>query len=253
MEIAIIVYMPNTQQKNPEDKTKLPKRKIDEVAVASHQLSNPLAVIKGYIEALLDGHPGPLTEQQEEYLSDAYENVKAMIQTTNNILDVSRVEEKRLELRRKPFNLVEIVKKSIKEIHPLLEATNSQLEFDPPKEFLEEVISDSVKIKQVIDILISNAIKYHKGRGIIKIGISKADGHIKLSVSDNGVGISKKDQPKIFTKFFRGDKILELSPQGTGLGLFVAKAIIEDSGGKIGFKSKEGQGATFWFTLPIKK
>jgi len=246
--------MPNQPTKNIEsEEVKLPKRKLDEVAVASHQLSNPLAVIKGYIEALLDGHPGPLTPQQEEYLSDAYENVKAMIQTTNNILNVSRVEENRLEVRHKPFNIVEIVHKSIREIYPLLEATNSELIFEPPKKPLPQVVSDSVKIKQVIDIFISNAIKYHQGKGRVEIKIDQIKNLIKLSISDNGVGISKEDQKKIFTKFFRGDRVLEMAPQGTGLGLFVAKAIVEDSGGKIGFDSQEGKGSTFWFTLPIKK
>ena len=230
----------------------MPKRKLDEVAVASHQLSNPLAVIKAYIEALLDKNLGPLTAQQEEYLTDAYENVKTMIQTTNNILNVSRIEENRMEVRHRPFQLEEVVSKSIKEIYPLLEATNTELFFDSPKEPLPPVISDSVKIKQVIDILISNAIKYHKGKGVVKIFLEKKPDHLLLNVEDNGIGITEEEQKKIFTKFFRGSSVLEMEPQGTGLGLFVAKAIVTESGGAIGFKTKAGQGTTFWFTLPIK-
>jgi len=230
----------------------MPKRKLDEVAVASHQLSNPLAVIKAYIEALLDKNLGPLTAQQEEYLTDAYENVKTMIQTTNNILNVSRIEEDRLEVRHRPFQLEEVVSKSIKEIYPLLEATNTELFFDPPKEPLPPVISDSVKIKQVIDILISNAIKYHRGKGEVKILLEKKPDHLLFSIEDNGIGITEEEQKKIFTKFFRGSSVLEMEPQGTGLGLFVAKAIVTESGGTIGFKTKLGQGTTFWFTLPIK-
>ena len=238
---------------NEAGEFEMPKRKLDEVAVASHQLSNPLAVIKAYIEALLDKTLGPLTDKQEEYLLDAYENVKAMIQTTNNILNVSRVEENRLEIRHKPFYIEEIIEKSIKEIHPLLEATNSELKFQKSEKLLPQVVSDSVKIKQVIDILISNAIKYHKGKGQIEINLEDCKDNIKFSIKDNGIGIIAQDKPKIFTKFFRGDKILEMAPQGTGLGLFVAKAIVEGSGGKIGFTSKENKGTTFWFTLPILK
>lgn len=221
------------------------------VSIVSHQLKTPLSVIKGYFEVLASGDLGKLNKEQEEYIEDALENTKRMNSLVKDLLDVSRIEEGRLEFKPKSTNLEEIIKKSIKSFFSLAKAKNCTIYFKA-SEKIPPIILDSLKIEQVINNLIANAITYNTKEGKIEIFLKKEKNNIIFYCKDTGTGIPDDEKSKIFKKFYRSEKTFSANTAGSGLGLFISKAIIEESGGKIWFESKEGKGTTFYFSLPIK-
>jgi len=138
----------------------------------------------------------------------------------------------------------------IKEFRPFAQASNVEIEFQA-KRNLPKIFADPSQIRLVIENLLDNAIRYIKGRGVVEIKIESQEKNIYFEIRDNGVGIPKEEQKYIFQKFFRSENVLKYQTQGSGLGLYISKAIIEKLGGEIGFKSQGGIGSTFWFTLPL--
>lgn len=230
-----------------------PKPKItDPVSIIAHQLKSPLAVIKGYLEALFSGECGKINSLQKEYLSDALENIKMMKRSIDDLLMVKSVEEGKFKIALTPISLEEITSSVLANFSFWAKALNRQLSFKKPEK-LPQVLGDSRAIRMVIENLISNAIKYTQGKGEIEISITPGAKNKELifSCKDNGIGISKKDFKKVFTKFFRSERAMELDPSGAGLGLYINKIIIELCGGKIWFSKNKRSGMTFYFSLPI--
>lgn len=229
-----------------------PQYKLAEIiSVVSHQLKTPLSSIKGYLEVLLSEDLGQLNKQQKEYLKDVLENTRQMIGLVRDLLDVTIIEANRIEFKKSPTDLAKIIKKSMKEFSLLARAKNCDLSF----EILNEpplLNIDSIKIKQVIDNLISNAISYNKRKGKVRVSLFKKGKKVVFCCKDTGIGISEGEKDKIFTKFYRSEEAITLATRGSGLGLFISKAIIEKGGGKIWFKSRKGKGSVFYFSLPIK-
>jgi signal transduction histidine kinase len=225
--------------------------KSEFISTVSHQLRAPLSNLAWAIELLMSGRLGKIEEQQVEYFKILKENSDRMKDLVKDLLIVSRIESARLFLKREEFYLEELVREIIKEFEPFAKASNCQIEFTSEQN-LPKIFGDRYQIRQVIENLLDNAIRYTKGKGKVKIRIKKEKNFVHFEIEDNGVGIPKEDQKFIFQKFFRASNVLKYKTQGTGLGLYISKAIIERSGGKIGFKSKEGIGSTFWFKLPIK-
>ena len=232
----------------------LEKSKISEVvSIVAHQLKTPLSVIKGYLEILLGEDFGKINEKQREYLSDALENVGRMAIIVKYLLDISRIEEGRYELKLEKVNLEEIASQVIKDFSSWAKASNCQISLWAEKN-LPRVLVDPLRIRQVIENLVSDSIKYKlAGEGKIEISLKKKGKNILFSCKDNGIGIPKKDFRKVFSKFYRSEESMELDPEGTGLGLYINKAIIELNRGKIWFKKNKDLGMTFFFTLPIAK
>jgi len=234
---------------------KVPKKnqKIsEEISVVAHQLKNPISVLKSYLEVLISEDLGKLNQKQKEYLSDVLENIKRMKETIDNILDVSKIEAGKYKIKPQIVDLKKITKEVINDFYSWIKASNSQIvfEFSPKENFF--VKADPLRIRQVIEGLLSNALKYKcNGQGVISIFLKKSGKNILFSCKDNGIGIASKDKKKVFNKFYRSEKALEMDPNGCGLGLYVTKAIIELSKGKIWFKKNSGRGLTFYFTLPI--
>jgi len=221
------------------------------VSIAAHQLKNPISVLKGYLEVLLSEDWGPLNLKQKEYLDDALENVQRMATLVNHLLDISKIEERRFGLRLEKFSLEDTIQNIIQSFSSWTRASNVEIVFTPDKG-IPPIISDPLKIRQVIENIISNALKYKgSGRGKIDITLRKKGKNLLFTCRDNGVGIPGEESKKIFTKFYRSEKAVELDPSGTGLGLYINKAIIELSGGKIWFRRNPERGVTFYFTLPI--
>lgn len=228
--------------------------KSEFVSVASHQLKAPLSGMRWTIDLLLSNRFGDLNKKQEEYVKDIQENNTRMIRIVNDLLDVSRIDSGRMIMNIQEVDLGEIIASAVKELEFFAVANNTDITVDIDKK-LNKVNADPMRVKMVIQNFIDNAIKYigDQKKGLVKIIIKNDGANVYCSVTDNGIGISEEDQKKIFDKFFRGNTIAKRQTIGSGLGLYIAKASVENSKGKIGFKSKEGEGSVFWFTLPACK
>src|SRR3989338_2254869 len=221
------------------------KYKIAEtISIISHSLKNPIAVLRGYLESLLGGDCGAINLSQKEYLGDALFNLN----------DASRIETGEYKLNMQLVSLEEISFKVLSEFYQWAQAANCKIVFKKQKD-LPSVLTDPVKVRKVIENLISNAIKYNVGQGTIEVSLLLKAGQkeIIFSCKDNGIGIDQSDHKKIFTKFFRSEKAIEIDPSGSGLGLYINKAIIELSRGRIWFVKNKKRVMTFSFALPIAK
>jgi signal transduction histidine kinase len=230
---------------------KIKKTKISEPgSILAHQLKNPISVLNGYLEMLISEELGELNDKQKEYLADAIENVKTMSKTVNDILNVSKIEEGHYKLKPKSVELAKVVQDVIDELLPWIKASNVEIDFKKPEKKLKAFV-DPVKIRYVIENIISNSVRYKgPGTGHTEIKIEEKDGKVLFSCKDKGIGIPKKDADKMFSKYYRSEDAVNLYPAGTGLGLYISKAIIELSDGKIWFENNKGKGMTFYFSLP---
>jgi len=223
--------------------------KTEFVSIASHQLRTPLTGIKWTIDLIL--RDKDLNDKNLERIEDIKYNNNRLIKLVNDLLDVSRVEQKRLSLKPEKVFLEEITQKLIEEYQTLAKASNVKLVLEQELE-LSPLIMDSQGVELVLRNLLDNAIRYTQGGGVVKVKLSQKDNKIRCEIKDQGVGIPKGDQKNIFKKFFRSENVMKYQTVGTGLGLFIAQAVIEESKGEIGFWSQENKGTTFWFELPIK-
>lgn len=223
--------------------------KSEFISIVSHQLRSPISNLKWAIEILISGRLGDLDAKQIEYLKIIQENSERMNELVIDLLMVSRIDEGRLPLSKAHFPLEEPVKEIINELKILAEASHVEVDFKS-SELLPQAFGDVKMIKVVIENLVSNAIRYIKGGGKISLRLKDQPEFILFEIADTGVGIPKKDQKYIFQKFFRAGNVSNHQTDGSGLGLYISKSIIEKSGGKIWFKSREGEGTTFWFTVP---
>ena len=226
------------------------RMKSEFVSIVSHQLRSPLSNLRWALELLMSGKIGKIEEKQLEYFTILKENSNRMKELIEDLLIVSRIETAKLLIKKMEFSLEDLVKELIKELTPFALASNVEIKF-LNKEDLPKVFADPSQIRLVIENLLDNAIRYIKGIGVVEIKIESQEKNIYFEIKDNGVGIPKEEQKYIFQKFFRSENALRYQTQGSGLGLYISKAIIEKSEGKIGFKSQKGIGSTFWFTLPL--
>lgn len=229
------------------------KMKTEFVSLAAHQLRTPLSAIKWTLKMFLEGDLGEINEEQREFLQDTYKSNERMITLINNLLNVTRIEEGRY-LYNLIFANLEALVKSIIDFHK--EETKKKrikVILIKPAEKLPETILDVEKIKIAIDNIFDNAIRYTPSGGRVTLSLKYGKKDIELSIKDTGIGIPQKQRKRVFTKFFRGTNVVRMETEGTGLGLFIAKNIIEAHGGKIWFESKEGAGTTFYLTIPIRK
>jgi len=241
---CVVVFRDVTKEREVD------KMKTEFVSLASHQLRTPLSAIKWFLEMVLNGDAGKINSEQKEYLQQAFDSNERMVKLVNDLLNVSRLEMGRLAVQPEPTDLVNLCQALISELKPLFKAHNLNFKFSKPTG-LKLINLDPKLISQVIGNFLSNAIKYTQGGGQVELAISLEKEKVKVSVKDSGIGIPKIQQVKIFQKFFRADNVVSRDTEGTGLGLYVAKKVIEVSGGEIGFTSVENKGTTFWFTLPL--
>jgi signal transduction histidine kinase len=226
--------------------------KTEFISVASHQMRTPLSAIKWVLRMILDGDLGPLNTQQKEMLVKGYQTNERMITLINDLLNVSRIEEGRFRYRFVHMSIGELIESVIQEINSVIKKRNVKFEYKKPKTPVPKVNIDPQKIRLVIMNLLDNAIKFTPPGGRVTISLQHDSNNVTFTVADNGVGIPSSQQHRIFTKFFRADNVIRMQTDGSGLGLFIVKNIVNNHQGQVRFESTEGRGTTFSFSLPIK-
>ncbi len=226
------------------------KAKTEFVSLASHQLRTPLSAINWYAEMLLDGDAGAVNEEQKKYLDEIYHGNQRMVALINALLNVSRLDLGTFMIEPEMVNPISLAQEVIKDLTPKIKNKNQKI-IENYDANLPLIKLDPKLIRIVFDNLLSNAVKYTPDKGTIKIDISKNTKDLIIKVADTGYGIPTADQPRIFQKLFRADNIRDKDTDGTGLGLYIVKAIITASQGTLGFVSKENKGTTFTVTLPL--
>jgi len=228
------------------------RMKSEFLFVVSHQLRSPLAVFNWTLDALeMEIRRGAKITDFYNFVVALRENTNKMIRLVNSFLEVSRIEARTFVLKKGRFSLAEITKSVVDGFKNYAESQKVNLVIEEGKEALPEIEADREKIEMVIQNLVDNAIRYSPSGGRVVIRIENDNRFLRWSIQDQGVGIPAAQQKYIFQKFFRAKNHNSTYIQGTGVGLYIAKTVVEASGGKIGFQSQEGKGSTFWFTLPL--
>ncbi len=226
------------------------RAKTEFVSLASHQLRTPLSAIRWYSEMLLSKYVGDLNEKQRQYVKEIYAGNLRMIELVNALLNVSRIDLGTFAMEPEPVNLVETCESVLSELTPQITERNETIErifTNAPQTY----IADPKLIRIVFQNFLSNSVKYTQPGGHIIVEIGVKENSLYIRVSDNGYGIPKAQHAKIFEKLFRADNVRQKDTEGTGLGMYIVKAIVESSGGKIWFESEENHGTTFHVMLPL--
>jgi signal transduction histidine kinase len=235
------------------DKLKvLDETKDDFISMASHQLRTPLTSVKGYLSMVLEGDAGKLTSMQKKLLGQAFISSQRMVFLIADLLNVSRLKTGKFIIESKPTKLADIVDEEISQLQETADSRGLELIYKRPEHF-PVLMLDETKIRQVIMNFIDNAIYYTPTGGKITVGLSETDAAVELKVMDSGIGVPKSEQHHLFSKFYRAGNARKARPDGTGLGLFMAKKVIIAQGGSLIFTSHEGKGSTFGFTFPKSK
>jgi two-component system sensor histidine kinase VicK len=232
------------------DRKLLDRMKDEFVGTVSHELRTPLTAIRGFIELVLDGDAGPLSETQREFLQIAVRNSDRLGGLINDILDVNRIESQRLEIRMEPIDLAAVLEEVATTFRMM--ADNKGLVFRYEVGPLPSILGDGPRLVQVFSNLLSNAIKYTP-QGEVGLTAAATGAGVEVSVYDSGIGLTDEELARLFTKFFRGRHPVVTESGGTGLGLVIAKAIVEKHGATIDVESRPGQGTRFRVILPLPK
>lgn len=219
------------------------------VSAVSHELRIPMTAIKGYVDLMLQGFLGGLTDQQKHYLNVVRANVERMAVLVANLSDISRLDTGRVKLELASVDVNDAVQTAINELHASLESKQQTVVQDYPPH-LRAIRTDPARLGQVLGNLLTNAHKYSPAGSTITVRVTTAEDKLHISVIDTGYGISPADQARLFTQFFRSDDQAIRQESGWGLGLHIAKRLTELMGGRISVHSQLGRGSEFTLTLP---
>lgn len=228
----------------------LQKTREEFASLATHELRTPVAAIKGYAKLLLGGDAGPLKDQQKRYLERIDLANERLLALVNAMLNVSRAELGTLAIEPNPTYLPDIADAVIADLSPKM--NEKKIRLTKSYDRLVPIIDlDSSLTHAIFQNLLSNAVKYTPDKGDITVKIEKQDPDVLITVADTGFGIPKKQQSNVFEKLFRADNVKTKEIEGSGLGLYLVKTILDQTGGTIRFASEENKGTTFFVTLPL--
>ncbi len=225
------------------------KRDKDFIAITSHQLNTPLSIIRGYISLLRNGKAGKVDAKQKTYLDEIYGATKKMIDLTNNLLSISRIEAEKIKIEREDMNLGQFFVRLQESLHGLATDKGVELKFEAPPTNLV-IYVDQEKLYQAFFNIIFNAIKY-TAKGSVSINFKNEKDQITFQIIDTGIGIPTEDIDHVGEKFYRSQNAIDTHSQGTGLGLFIAKTIIEKHNGRLNIDSTIDSGTTMSFSIPL--
>lgn len=256
-----ILYFVGIERDITQEK-EVDKAKTEFVSLASHQLRTPLSAVNWYTEMLLTGDAGKLTPKQQKYLTEVYTGNQRMVTLVNALLNVSRLDLGTFIIEPEKVDVIVITKSVLAELRPLLLRKKTIIE-EEYKEGIPEFLADPNLLRSIIQNLLSNAVKYSPPESVVHLSWSVVRKHelfggkkmfkdtLAFSVTDSGIGIPKKQQSKIFTKLFRADNAAGSESEGTGLGLYVVKTVVDESGGSVWLQSEEKKGSVFYVTFPL--
>jgi signal transduction histidine kinase len=230
----------------------LDEAKDDFISMASHQLRTPLTSVKGYISMIREGDAGKVTPSQEEMLNQAFFSAQRMVYLIADLLNVSRLRTGKFVIDQTPVDLSQMITEELDQVGELAKINSQKLLYHRPPHF-PKLMLDDVKTRQVIMNFVDNALHYTPTKGTVTVTLSETPTSVEVRVQDDGIGVPRSEQPHLFTKFYRAGNARQMRPDGTGLGLFMAKKVIIAQGGSVIFDSKEGNGSTFGFTFSKTK
>lgn len=243
---AIAVFRDISKEKEIEH------AKSEFISIASHQLRTPVSGLSWLIEALESG-ASTFPPKQRKYVGDLSILTKRLVVLLEDLLNFSRIELKTESVAGKErIEIHSFVEEFIKEMQPYVDLKHHKIVFNDSLNGSFPIDINKKSLYNVLQNLVTNAIDFSPEKTPITINLEKSDGYIKISITNQGPAIPKEDQLNIFKKFFRSESAKKIKPAGTGLGLYIVKAIIEGIGGNVGFTSQDGQGTVFWFTIPLK-
>jgi len=227
--------------------------KSEFISIAAHQLRTPLSAVKWTIKMLTDGDLGAITKEQREFLERGYQVNERMITLVGDLLNVARIEEGRFGYRFSLIDFADYISQFIQRYAPQVKAKNIKIVFEPDKLILPKINIDTSKMDLVLQNLLDNSVKYSSTGSTIKVTKSILPQFVEVTIKDSGIGIPRHQMHRVFTKFFRGDNVVRLQTEGSGLGLFIVRNIIKNHGGDIRVESEENRGTKMIFTLPLSK
>jgi len=229
----------------------LERVKTEFISVAAHQLRTPLAKIKWSLRLLMNGDFGAVNSEQKEALESGYESNEKMIKLINDFLDLSKVEDVNLGYDFKEESIERVAEEVVKSFMAQAKDKGVELILSKSEYPIPPIMMDSRKISMVFSNLIDNALSYTPKGGKIEVTLENKEDYVNVLVKDNGIGIPKEEVKRLFARFFRAKNAIRIKTEGTGLGLHIARSIVQIHGGDMRVESEEGKGSSFYFTIPF--
>jgi PAS domain S-box-containing protein len=223
--------------------------KSEFLASMSHELRTPLHTIIGFTELLSEEIQGPVNPKQKRFLEHIHKDSLHLLALINDILDISKIESGRVQLRRSTFEVAGALEETLASLRPQAQAKSITLEAKLPE---LSVFADRLRMKQILFNLLSNALKFTPERGRVQVGGASRNGFLEISVEDTGIGIPREQHEAVFDKFYQVGATTKGVREGTGLGLAITKALVEEHGGRVWVESEPGKGSRFTFTIPLE-
>jgi signal transduction histidine kinase len=224
--------------------------KSEFLAGMSHELRTPLHTIIGFSELLAEEMEGPLNEKQKRFLSHIHKDSLHLLELINDVLDLSKIEAGKIELRPEVFEFRQALNEVLASINP--QAATKSIAVETLAEVEQPLLADRVRVRQILFNLLSNAVKFTPEGGHIRVEAHQREEFVEVSVSDTGVGISPEEQAAVFDKFYQVGNTTKGVREGTGLGLAITQSLVEAHGGRIWLESEVGKGSRFTFTIPFE-